>query len=106
MRHAEGRANIELGVHRFDGAERLALRNTHHMRGAHAVNEIVTSRGMNPPPIAKKGEDPRLIENAPMLDTVAEGARDDFGVFREAAGQVAIRPASRVFQLLRQVPMI
>src|SRR5437899_5152981 len=94
MRHAEGGANFKFGVDGLDGAKSLALRNVHHMGGAHALDEIRARRRVNAPSITQKREDPRLIEDAPMLDAVAQRARDDFGVFSEAASQIAIGPAS------------
>src|SRR5205085_11480935 len=80
MRHAEGRADFKLRVDGFHSAKRLALRNVHHVRGAHALDKVLTGRRMNAPSVAQEREDPRLIEDAPMLDAVTESARDDFGV--------------------------
>src|SRR5258708_30106314 len=77
-----------------------------HVRGAHALGEILSRWRVNSPCIAQKREDPWLVENAPVGDAVAQGAGDDFRVLREAAGKIPIRPASRVFQFLRQVPMV
>src|SRR5690348_17411752 len=76
------------------------------MRGARTVGEIASSRGVNSPPIAQKGEHPRLIENTPVPDAVTERASDDFRILGETARQVAIGPAAGIFQFLRQVPMI
>src|ERR1051325_9836664 len=70
VRHAEGRAHLKLGVDRFDGAERLSLRDVHYVRCTHALGEILSRGRVNPPRIAEKREDPRLIENAPVTDTV------------------------------------
>ena len=39
-------------------------------------------------------------------DPVAEAARHDRGVLGEAVGGVPLRPAARVLQLLRQVPVV
>jgi len=56
--------------------------------------------------VAEKREDPRLIENAPVRDAVAEGADGDVNVISKAGGEIAVGPAAGVFQFLRKVPMI
>ncbi len=106
MGHAERGADLQLGVDGLDGAESLALRDIDNVRGAHAVGKILARRRVNAPRVAEKREDPGFVENAPVGDAVAEGANDDFGVLREARGEIAIGPAACVFQFLRQIPMV
>jgi len=61
---------------------------------------------VNTPAIAEKREDPRLIENAPVRNAVAEGANGHVNIVGEAGGEIAIGPAAGVFQFLRKVPMV
>jgi len=74
--------------------------------GAHAIGEAVASRSVNAPRVAEKGEDPGFVEDAPVLDAVAEGFGDDLRVVHETRGEIAIRPAARVFEGLREIPVI
>jgi hypothetical protein len=106
MGHAERSADLQLGVDGLDGAEGLALRDIDDVRGTHAFGEILARWGVNAPGVAEKRENPRFVENAPVGDAVAESANDNFGVVREARGEIPIGPAAGVFQFLREIPMV
>ena len=45
--HAEGGADLKLGMDGFDGAEGLALRDVDDVGGTHAISEILARRSMN-----------------------------------------------------------
>ena len=99
VRHAESGAHFKFGIHGFYGAKRLGLRNVHHVRGAHALDKICARRRVGAVGITQESKDPRLIENAPMLDAVAQRARDDFrySVKRPARSRFGQPPASSNF---------
>src|SRR5258708_7578846 len=104
--HAEGGADLELGVDGFDGAEGLTLSHVDDVGGAHALGEILARRRVSAPAVAEKGEDPRLIENAPVRDAIAESPPGDVNIVGDARGEIAIRPAAGAVQSMRKIPML
>src|SRR6266852_6183377 len=106
MRDAEGGAHGELAVGGFERAESLALRDVDNVAGFHEVSEAFPAGRVDAPGIAERGEDPRLVENAPVGNAVAESTAHDVRVFGKACGEVAIGPAACVFKDLRQIPVI
>ncbi len=66
-----------------------------------AVPRCVVARG-----VPDERGAPRLVERGPIPHPVAERGVHDAGVLGEAGRRVAGRPAARVLQLLRQVPVV
>src|SRR5437667_12857912 len=85
--HAEGGANLKFRVDGFDRAEGLALRDVDNVGGTHALGKILARGSMDAPGVTEKREDPRLVENAPVRDAVAQGAHGDVNVIGEARGE-------------------
>ena len=57
------------------------------------------------PGVPDPRDDPRLVVRDPVLDAVAEPLGDDLGVLDERLGGRARRPAARVLERLRRVPV-
>src|SRR2546425_148620 len=49
---------------------------------------------------------PRLVERDPVRNSISQSGECGFGVVRESPGRIRIRPAARIFQSLRQIPVI
>src|SRR5262249_56073798 len=104
--HAESGSDLQFWIDSFDCLECLALGDVDDMRCAHAVVKIVSRGSVNAPSVAKESENPGLIENAPVLNAIAEGFDDKLGVVDETRGKVAVGPAAGVFEGLRKIPVI
>src|SRR5215813_10058331 len=86
--HAECTSNLQLGIDGFDRFERLALRDVYDVRGLHTVSVIRTRGSVNTPSVTEECEDPRFIDNAPILDALAERFNNDLRIVRELGGEV------------------
>src|SRR6266849_5857293 len=106
MRDAEGGADGELAVGGFERAESLALRDIDDVACFQEIGETGATGRVDAPGIAERGEDPRLVEDAPVGNAVAESTAHDVRVFGEARGEVAIGPAAGIFEGLRQIPVV
>src|SRR6266478_5704484 len=106
MRDAEGGAHSELALGGFERAESLALGDVDDVAGFQEIGETGATWRVDAPGVAERGEDPGLVEDAPVGNAVAESAAHDVRVFGKACGEVAIRPAACVFKDLRQIPVI
>src|ERR1700678_575828 len=76
------------------------------MRGAEKIQQALVAGSVDAFQVTTESEYRRLVEQHPVGDAVAQGAGDDFDIVAEARGRVAVRPASGVFEGLRQVPVI
>ncbi|CAM5256229.1 hypothetical protein SGLAM104S_09630 [Streptomyces glaucescens] len=76
------------------------------VRGAQGRRRFGAAGGVDAGAVAEEGAAPRLVQGDPLLHPVAERLADDLRVLGEAVGGVALRPAARVLQLLRQVPVV
>ena len=76
------------------------------MRGAQKIEQALVAGSMHAFEVATESEYRRLVEQHPIGDAVAQGAGNDFDIVAEAGGGIAVRPASGVFESLRQVPVI
>jgi hypothetical protein len=56
--------------------------------------------------IAAIGDDPRLVECGPQLDSIVERLVDDACVVDEPVGHVGIEPPAAVVERGRQVPVV
>ncbi len=74
--------------------------------GAQRVDRVGAARGVHAGAVSEEGAAPRLVEGDPVRDAVAQGAGDDARVVGEPLGGVPVRPAARVLQGLRQVPVV
>ena len=104
--HAESSADLQLGIDGFDGAEGLALGDVDNMAGAQEIEEAFAGGGMRAVSIAELGEDERFVEDAPMVDTIAQSADNHVDVVGKTSGEIAIGPAAVVFKGLGKVPVI
>ncbi len=84
--HAEGGAHLEFRVDGLDGPEGLALCDVDDVSSAHALGEIAARGSVNSPAVAEKREDPWLVENAPVRDTVTQGADGEVHVIGKTSG--------------------
>jgi hypothetical protein len=66
---------------------------------------VTQARRMDAVGVAKEGEDGRLVEGHPILDSVAQRRCDQGGVFGEPADNLRVGEAAAVLQGLWQVPM-
>ncbi|MDF9816883.1 hypothetical protein M2266_006196 [Streptomyces sp. SPB162] len=76
------------------------------VRGPQRGGGLGAARRVHPLRVPQEGAAPRLVERRPGRYPVAEGAGDDRRVVGEPVGGLADRPAARVLQLLRQVPVV
>src|SRR5262249_13153184 len=90
----------------LDRAEGLALREVHRVRGAQEGVRLAPAGRVDAHQVAARREDVRLVEDHPVRHAVAERPHHQLAELSEAARQVAIRPAARVLERLRQVPMV
>jgi hypothetical protein len=91
--------------HALVGPDPCATSNCAVERGVDEP-DVAARRSMHGPGIAEKREDPGFVENAPMRDAVPEGADGDVNVISEARGEIAMGPATSLFQFLGEIPMI
>ena len=56
--------------------------------------------------ISQCGENPGLVEDHPRLHAIAQRAHHDVGIVGETLRGIAVRPAARIFERLRQIPVI
>src|SRR5262249_50273778 len=78
----------------------------HDVRGTHALLKVAAGGSGNGPSVAEECEDPRLVENAPMLDAIAERFDNELRVNHKKGGQIAIWPTPHRFQGLWEIPVI
>ena len=86
--------------------DRAAVREQQVVRGASASASLVRPGACAPDPVAEPRDDPRLVVRDPVAHAVAETRRDDLGVLGERLDGVALGPAARVLERLRQVPVV
>jgi hypothetical protein len=100
-RHANLRV-VDQGADRLGGAS---------MRAQLVVSHLDRRRPMAQPRrvhalgVAQEGEDGRLVERHPILDTVAQARREQRGVVAEPAHDLRVGEPAAVLQGLRQVPV-
>src|SRR5208282_6588325 len=70
------------------------------------VEEALPSGSVGAFEIAPVGESHELVEQHPVGNTVAQSTRCEFCVIGEARSCVASRPASGIFESLRQIPVV
>ena len=66
---------------------------------------VLQPRRMDAVGVAEEGEDGRLVERHPILDTVAQARREQRGVVGEPAHDLRVGEAAAVLQRLGQVPV-
>src|SRR5262245_33875989 len=76
------------------------------MRSRYALGEIMQTRRVLATIIAQVGGTPRLVECRPPVDAVTEPARYDFRKVSEGICRCAIGPATFIFKVYWQVPVI
>ena len=76
------------------------------VRRREGVRAIRTPRSVPTAAVAEEGRAPRLVEGDEVLDPVAEGVGDVPGILRKPVCRVARRPAARVLERLREVPVV
>src|SRR5271169_3978380 len=91
--HAEGRAYCEFRIHGLDRPEGLALREVHNVGSTNGGHKIRARWRMYAAAITEENKHPRLVEDAPVEDAVAECAGGDFTIIREASSEVAVGPS-------------
>src|SRR5674476_287496 len=78
--------------------------HTDSLAAVHHLN--LATGGVHAGCVAEVGRAPRLVESRPDLHAVAEHLGSLGRVVREAVGGVARRPAARVLERLREVPVV
>ncbi len=76
------------------------------MRGLEGGRRVRTARRVHARAVAQEGAAPGLVEGDPLLHAVAQRVAHDLRVLGEAVRRVALRPAARVLQLLREIPVV
>ena len=74
--------------------------------GREAGRAVLPARGVHAGGVAEERRAPRLVERGPDPHPVAERVVHRGGVVGEPVGGVAVGPAARVLQRLRQVPVV
>ncbi len=100
-RHADLRV-VDQGADRLGGAGVGAQFVVGHPDRRRPVTQ---PRRMDAVGMAEEGEDGRLVERHPILDTVAQVRREQRGVVGEPAHDLRVGEAAAVLQRLRQVPV-
>ena len=85
---------------------RPALCEIDGVRCFEEVAEVAAAWGKDADAVADIGEGPGHVEGSPDGDAVAEMFGEDAGVVGEVIGEVAVGPASAVFEGLREIPVI
>ncbi len=76
------------------------------MRRAQEIEKAFASGSVRAFEITLVGEGQGFVEEHPIGNAVAQRARDDLYVVGKARSRIAIRPASGIFQSLRQIPVV
>ncbi len=76
------------------------------MGGRERVQHERLARCVDAERIAERGHHERLVQRDPERDTVGEAVRGQAGVVGEPVRGVAVQPAARILQRLRQVPVV
>ena len=81
------------------------VREKEMVRGRDRVRSARTPGRVLAPGVAEPGHDPRLVVRDPVADAVTETPADGIGVLDEPLCRRALRPASRVLERLRRIPV-
>ncbi len=103
----EGDRHLVAGRHHR--AQRLGAQTVRQVQvvgGLQRGRRVGTAGRVHAGPVAQEGAAPGLVERHPLFHAVAECLAHHLGVLREAVRGVPRRPAARVLQLLRQVPVV
>ncbi len=92
--------------HRPQGHRAQTVPQVQVVRGAQRGRGVGAAGSVHPGGVAQEGRAPGLVERDPLLHAVAERLAHDLRVLREPVRGVPLRPAARVLQLLRQVPVV
>ena len=103
--HVEGRPDGRAGRRGAHGPDRLGVGEVDDVAGTQRQRGIAEARGVLAGGMAHEHEDLRLVEDRPGPDAVAERAHDGVRVLGEPADDRTVRPASRVLDPLREVPV-
>ena len=76
------------------------------VRGGHGGGRLVPTRGVLPARVAEERRAPGLVHRRPEADTVAQRGGREVGVLGEPLRRLAHRPATRLLQLVGQVPVV
>ena len=99
-----GRTHTGLGLFCFQGAKSLALGQIRRVRGLQSGMQALSPGRFLPVEIAIGGENDGLVEQNPIGNAAPQSSRHDRSVVRETIRGLAVRPASRLLQGLRQIP--
>ena len=104
---------VEVGrdadVGRAPGAQRVdgeTVREQRVVGGVHGGDVVLAAGCVHAGGVAEKRHAPRLVDRDPAAHPVAERVVDERGVLGQAVGGLALRPAARVLEHLRQVPVV
>src|SRR6202034_3145899 len=87
-------------------AEDKAVAEQQVVRGRRGRGQVGAARRMDANPVAVVGHHMRLVERDPATNVIAECLADDRRVVGEAQCGIAYRPATRILERLRQVPVV
>ena len=105
-RHVHDGTDTRLGTHGLESAKALALGEIHYMRGAQEVQYALSAGRHRSFQVAQVDKRGRLVEQDPIVHAITQSPRHELYVIAIAAHEIAIGPASSVFERLRHVPMI
>ena len=103
---AQGDADLRIRHVGADQRHRLAVREQHVMADLQRGLEIGQARRVPALVVADDGRAPGLVVRDPVLDAVAQAARDGVGQLQKGIDRGALVPAAALLQELRQVPVV
>src|SRR5439155_26618845 len=98
--HAESGADRLRATDRAHGPRFRRLREVRDVHRAHAQLAVSEARRVDARYVAEEGEDPRLVEDHPVLHAITQGFDARLGVRREVLDDVSVAPAALVLQRL------
>ena len=94
------------GPRRTQRAQRLPVRQQQVVVGRDGLGGVADTGRVPPVPVADRRDHPRLVQRDPLAHPVAERVARDGRELGEPVRAVPARPAARVLQGLRQVPVV
>jgi hypothetical protein len=91
---------------RPQGADRLAMREIHMVSRLQETPPVGNAGGIPAHAVAEQRAHIGFVEGGKMPNPVAIAARHQGGIIGEPKSDIAILPAAKIIQRLRQIPMI
>ena len=102
----EGDANPGVAVRGAQPIQDKTVAEQEVVGGGERLCRVGLSRRVYAVGVAEPGCYPGLVQRDPRFDPIRQGFVDEAGVLGEALARLAVRPATAVFQGLRQIPVV